>query len=324
MARAQFTPGMGELRAVQGAYQTAPFGHALAALADERDDIVGLTADMAKYTDLLPFAERHPTRYFNVGMAEQNLIAVAAGMAKAGKVPYVTTYGVFLTRRALDFIAIACAHSHAPVKIFASMPGLANGLGGTHQSIEDIAIMRTVPGISIIDPCDATELRQVVRGVADIPGTVFVRNIRGNVSVHLDPARYEFVLGRTSLLKDGSDVGIVSTGTMSSRALDIAREAEEHSVTVAILHVPTLKPFDSHAVANFCSRFPRLVILENHIATGGLGSLVIETLYRQAILRPLVHVALGDEYHECGPLDYLEARYGFDRPRLLRAVIAGE
>jgi transketolase len=324
MASTQFTPGMGELAAVRGAYETAPFGHALASLADDRDDIVGLTADMAKYTDLIPFAERHPRRFFNVGMAEQNLIAVAAGMAKARKTPYVTTYGVFLTRRALDFIAIACAHSHASVKIFASMPGLANGLGGTHQSIEDVAIMRTVPGITIIDPCDATELRQVVRSVADIPGTVFVRNIRGNVPVLLDPAQHEFVLGRASLLRDGSDVGIVSTGTMSGRALDIAREAQEQGICAGILHVATLKPFDSDAVVAFCSRFPRLVILENHIAAGGLGSLVIETLYRRAILRPMLHVALEDQYHECGPLEYLEKRYGFDRPRLLRAFIAGE
>ena len=320
----QYTPGMGELTEAKGAHQSAPFGHALADLADERDDIVGLTADMAKYTDILPFAERHPRRFFDVGMAEQNLIAVAAGMAKAGKIPYVTTYGVFLTRRALDFIAIACAHSHAPVKIFASMPGLANGLGGTHQSIEDIAIMRTVPGISIIDPCDATELGQVVRSAAEIPGTVFVRNIRGNVPVVLDESEHAFVPGKAALLKDGSDVGIVSTGTMSGRALDLVREAKTRGVSAGVLHVASLKPFDSNAVVEFCGRFPRLVILENHVAAGGLGSLVTETLYRRALFRPIVHVALEDQYHECGPLEYLEQRYGFDRPRLMRAVMMGE
>jgi transketolase len=314
---------MGELGTQAGPYEQAPFGHALADLADERSEIVGLTADMAKYTDLLPFAERHPGRYFNVGMAEQNLVAVAAGMAKAGKIPFITTYGVFLTRRALDFIAIACAHSRAPVKIFANMPGLANGLGGTHQSIEDVAIFRTVPDVTIIDPCDAVELRQVVRAVVDIPGTVIVRNIRGNVPVILDPERHRFVPGAAFLLRDGCDVGIVSTGTMSGRALDVAHEAGKRGVSAAILHVPTLKPFDAGAVVAFCARFPRLVVFENHIRSGGLGTLVIEALFAKGMAPPLAHVALEDRYHECGPVDYLEKIYRFDRSSLLQAIMGG-
>jgi transketolase len=324
MDRPAFTPGMGELAAQEGPFETAPFGHALADLADRRPEIVGLTADMAKYTDLLPFAARHPGRYFNVGMAEQNLVAVAAGMAKTGKIPYVTTYGVFLTRRALDFVAIACAHSQAPVKIFANMPGLVNGLGGTHQSIEDIAIMRTVPGLTIIDPCDAVELRQVVAAAADIPGTVFVRNIRGNVPVLLDAQKHRFSLEKAVELRAGGDVGIVSTGTMSGRVLEIAEAAERRGVSAGILHVPVLKPADAAGILAFCRHYPRLVVLENHIATGGLGTIVMETLFRAAVFRPLVHVALEDRYHECGPQDYLEKLYRFDRERLAEAVIEGK
>lgn len=323
MSRPAFTPGMGEVAAQSGPYETAPFGHALADLADRRPEIVGLTADMAKYTDLLPFAQRHPGRYVNVGMAEQNLVAVAAGMARMGKIPYITTYGVFLTRRALDFIAIGCAHSNMPVKIFANMPGLVNGLGGTHQSTDDLAIMRTVPGITIIDPCDAVELRQVVHAVADIPGTVFVRNIRGNVPVLLDPQMHVFEPGKARLLRDGKDVGVVSTGTMSGRALEVAAEAAGRGIEVAILHVPTIKPFDADSVAAFCARFPRIVVLENHIRSGGLGTLVVETLYGSGIVKPMAHVALEDRFHECGPLDYLEKTYRLDRQRLAEAIEKG-
>ncbi|MBV1688897.1 hypothetical protein KRR38_14755 [Novosphingobium sp. G106] len=323
MSRPAFTPGMGEIAAQAGPYEAAPFGHALADLADERPEIVGLTADMAKYTDLLPFADRHPDRYINVGMAEQNLVAVAAGMARMDKIPYITTYGVFLTRRALDFIAIACAHSNLPVKIFSNMPGLVNGLGGTHQSTEDLAIMRSVPDLTIIDPCDAVELRQVVRAVADIPGTVYVRNIRGNVPVLLDPDTHRFELGTARHLREGADVGIVSTGTMSGRALDVAEEAAAKGVDAAILHVATIKPFDAKAVADFCASFPRIVVMENHIRSGGLGTLVIEALYGRGAVKPLAHVALEDRFHECGPQDYLETKYGFDRQRLLEAIVEG-
>lgn len=323
MSGPAFTPGMGEVAAQVGPFETAPFGHALAELADERPEIVGMTADMAKYTDLLPFAARHPDRYINVGMAEQNLVAVAAGMARMGKVPYITTYGVFLTRRALDFIAIGCAHSNLPVKIFSNMPGLVNGLGGTHQSTEDLAIMRTVPGLTIIDPCDAVELRQVVRAVADIPGTVYVRNIRGNVPVLLDSGTHCFEPGVVQQLRDGADVGIVSTGTMSGRALEVAEAAAAKGVDAAILHVATIKPFDAAAVTDFCARFPRIVVMENHICSGGLGTLVIEALYQRGVVKPIAHVALEDRYHECGPQDYLEHKYRFDRQRLLEAVLEG-
>ena len=318
-----FTPGMGEVAAIQGPFVAAPFGHALADLADRRPEVVGLSADMAKYTDLLPFAERHPDRYFNVGMAEQNLVAVAAGLAKVGKIPFITTYGVFLTRRALDFIVIACAHSNADVKIFSSMPGLVNGLGGTHQSTEDIAIMRTVPGLTIIDPADATELEQVVHACADIPGTVYVRNIRGNVPVLLDKAKHRFECNRPTLLRDGNTVGVIATGTWSGRALGVVDQAQARGVSPAILHVATLKPFAADAVAEFAARFDRLVIAENHIAHGGLGSQVIETLYRRAIVKPIVHIALENQFHECGPQDYLEEHYRFDRGRLLEAIVDG-
>ncbi len=247
------TRGMGELIEVAGkTTELAPFGRTLAELAAERPEIVGLTADMGRYSDILPFRDAHPTRFFNVGMAEQSLVMVAAGLSRVGKIAYCTTYSVFITRRAYDFVAIAGAHSKANVKIFAGMPGLVNGYGATHQATEDLNMMRGIADITIIDPCDATELKQVVRAVADIPGTVYVRTLRGKVPVEL-PSNYKFEVGKAKLLRDGRDVGIISTGYMSARARDAAEAASAHGVEAGVLHVSTIKPFDREVGARLCA-----------------------------------------------------------------------
>lgn len=317
------TRGMGEIVDVAGKEtELAPFGRTLAALADERPEIVGLTADMGRYSDILPFRDAHPDRFFNVGMAEQNLIMIAAGLAKTGRIAYCTTYSVFISRRAYDFVAIACAHSMANVKIFAGMPGLINGYGATHQATEDLNMMRGIADLTIIDPCDATELKQVVRAVADVPGTVYVRNLRGKVPVELG-SDYRFELGKAKLLRAGRDVGVISTGYMSARGLDAARIAQEKGIDAGVLHVSTIKPFDRKGVLDYASRFDRLVVAENHKKTGGLASLVIEALYEEGVVKPLVKIGLDDSFFECGSQEYLEAKYGVDLPRFVRAITEG-
>ncbi len=162
------TLAMGEDEANDGARKMveAPFGRALARLGAADPNIVGVTADLGKYTDIHPFRDAFPDRFFNVGMAEQNLVAVAAGLARTGKTVFATTYGVFASRRAYDFVAIACAHSDLDVKIIAGLPGLTTGYGGTHQGIEDLALMRSIPGLTVIDPCDATETTQATAAIA--------------------------------------------------------------------------------------------------------------------------------------------------------------
>lgn len=318
------TRGMGELIDVADKRtDLAPFGTELAELGRERPEIVALTADMGRYSDILPFRDAHPDRFFNVGMAEQNLILTAAGLAKVGKVAYCTTYSVFVTRRAYDFVAIACAHSRANVKIFAGMPGLLNGYGATHQATEDLNMMRGIADLTIIDPMDATELRQVVRAVADIPGTVYVRLLRGNVPVELD-SQYRFVPGKAALLREGDgSVGVIGTGYMTARALDAAWIAAERGVDAGVLHVPTIKPFDTAAVLDFAGRHDRLVVVENHKTTGGLATLVTEALYDAGLLRPVIKIGLEDGFFECGSQEYLEATYGLDLPRVVRALIDG-
>jgi len=318
------TRGMGEIIDVVGkTTEIAPFGRTLAELASERPEIVGLTADMGRYSDILPFRDAHPDRFFNVGMAEQNLIMTAAGLSKVGKIAYCTTYSVFITRRAYDFVAIACAHSKANVKIFAGMPGLINGYGATHQATEDLNMMRGIADLTIIDPCDATELKQVTRAVADIAGTVYVRNLRGKVPIEL-PADYKFEVGKAKLLRPGRDVGIISTGYMTARALDAAKAAQASGIDASVLHVPTIKPFDAKSVFDFAGRFDRLVVAENHKTSGGLASLVVETLFDGGIVKPMIKIGLEDSFFECGSQEYLEEKYGVDLPRFMRAIVEGK
>lgn len=318
------TRGMGEIVDVEGkTTEVAPFGNTLAEIASERAEIVGLTADMGRYSDILPFRDAHPDRFFNVGMAEQNLIMIAAGLAKVGKIAYCTTYSVFITRRAYDFVAIACAHSKADVKIFAGMPGLVNGYGATHQATEDINMMRAIADLTVIDPCDATELKQVVRAVADIPGTVYVRNLRGKVPVELGED-YRFEMGKAKVLREGSGrMGIIASGYMSARALDAACNTAPRGMDPSVLHVSTIKPFDTAGVLEFAQSHDRIVIAENHKTTGGLTSLVIEALYDANLYRPLVKIGLADSFFECGSQEYLESKYEVDLPRFERAIMEG-
>jgi transketolase len=298
----------------------APFGHALAELGRERPDIVGLTADLGKYTDILPFRDAFPERFFNVGMAEQNLIAVAAGLARTGRTPFATTYGVFATRRAFDFVAMACAHSNLSVKIVAGLPGLTTGYGGTHQAIEDLALMRMIPGLTIIDPCDATEITAATRAIAEHPGPVYMRLLRGKVPVVFEASSYRFEIGKAKRLRSGSDVGIISTGFMTERALDAAAALEAKGVGVAVLHAPTIKPFDTAAVVEFAGTVGQLVTAENHVVVGGLGSLVAETLFDAGVIKKLTRIGLPDRYIELGSVPVLQEAYGLTTQRITNTI----
>lgn len=314
---------MGEILDVEGPYEMAPLGRALVELASKRPEVVGLTADMGRFSDIGLFRDANPDRFFNVGMAEGDLLLIAAGLAKTGKIAYCTSYSVFIVRRALDFLQIACAHSNANVKIFGGMPGLMNPYGATHQATDDVATLRMIPGLSIIDPCDATELSQVVKAVADIPGTVYVRSLRGKVPVVFDPDEYTFQFGVARQLRKGSAVGVISTGFMSQRALTAADAAEAEGHSAGVLHVPTLKPFDAETVVRFASEVERLVILENHQLTGGLATSVVEALYDADVHVPVIKIGIPHRFHEAGSQAYMERKHGLDQDRITRAVVHG-
>jgi transketolase len=322
VAERAFTKAMGRDEAASRPAVEAPFGRALVEVAGKRPAIVGLTADLGKYTDILPFRDAFPGRFFNVGMAEQNLVAVAAGLARTGHVPFATTYGVFASRRAYDYIAIAVAHAGLPVKIIAGLPGLTTGYGGTHQAIEDTALMSLIPGLVVIDPCDATEIAAATRAIADHDGPVYMRLLRGNVPVVFDPQGFAFEIGKARLVREGGDLGFVSTGLMTERAIDAADVLAQDGIAAGILHVPTLKPFDREAVIAFVRKVGTIVTAENHVARGGLATLVAETLFEAGIVKPMRRVGLPDRYIECGAVPTLQARYGLTTDSLV-AVARG-
>lgn len=288
----------------------APFGNALVEIAERRPEVVGLSADLAKYTDMLPFAERFPERFVNVGMAEQNLVCVAAGLARTGYVPVATTYAVFASRRAYDFIAIQCALPRLDVKIVAGLPGLTTGYGATHQAIDDLAHMRVLPNLVVLDPCDAVDVDLATRAALAHEGPVYLRLLRGAVPVVLDRAKASFEIGRAARLRDGGDVTIVACGIMVARALEAAERLAGDGIEAAVLKASTLKPFDEAAVRAAAIGSGALVTAENHSVIGGLYSATAEALARSDVAVPVEAVGLHDEFGACGSLPYLAARHG--------------
>lgn len=293
------------------ATRAAPFGHALVALARERADVVGMTADLGKYTDLHIFAQAFPERYYQMGMAEQLLMGAAAGMAHEGALPFVTTYAVFAARRAYDFIHQAIAEDNLNVKIACALPGLTTGYGPSHQAAEDLALFRAMPNLTVIDPCDAVEIEQMVPAMAAHQGPVYARLLRGNVPVVLDEYDYRFELGKAKLLRDGADVLIISSGIMTMRALEVAKTLAHDRIDVGVLHVPTIKPLDTAAILREARRSGRLVVVaENHTVIGGLGEAVAAVLLAHGVTPAFRQIGLPDAFLDAGALPTLHDRYG--------------
>jgi transketolase len=301
--------------------RSAPFGHALVALAKERSDVVGTTAHPAKYTDLHVFGQAFPERFYQMGMAEQLLMGAAAGMAHEGALPFVTTYAVFGTRRAYDFIHQTIAEDHLNVKIVCALPGLTTGYGPSHQAAEDLALMRAMPGMTVIDPCDAHEIEQAVPAIAAHAGPVYMRLLRGNVPLVLDEYGYRFEIGKAKVIRDGRDVLLVSSGIMTMRALEVARTLQADSIDVAVLHVPTIKPLDVATILHEAGRSGRLVVVaENHSEIGGLGEAVGMALLRHGVTPPFRQIALPDAFLDAGALPTLHDRYGISTPAMCKTI----
>ena len=246
-----------------------------------------------------------------MGMAEQVMISAAAGLAREGFVPFATTYAVFASRRAYDFVCMAIAEEALPVKIVCALPGLTTGYGPSHQATEDLAILRGMPGLTIVDPCDATEIAQAVPAIAAHPGPVYMRLLRGRVPDVLGEYGYRFELGRAKLLRDGTDVLFVSSGLMTMRALDASEALGRDGIDCAVLHCPTIKPLDVDGIVAEAGRGGRLVVTaENHSLVGGLGEAVAGCLMRAGVHPAFRQVALPDEFLDAGALPTLHEQYG--------------
>jgi transketolase len=305
------------------ATRSAPFGHALAELARTKANVIGMTADLGKYTDLHIFAKAFPERYYQMGMAEQLLMGAAAGFAHEGAQPFVTTYAVFATRRAYDFIHQAIAEDNLDVKIVCALPGLTTGYGPSHQAAEDLALMRAMPNMTVIDPCDAIDIEQMVPAIAAHNGPVYARLLRGNVPVVLDEYDYRFELGKAKLLRDGNDVLVISSGLMTMRALEVAKALEADNVGVAVLHTPTIKPLDTETILREAKRTGRMVVVaENHTVIGGLGEAVARTLLGAGVTPTFRQIALPDEFLSAGALPTLHDRYCISAGKMATTIRA--
>jgi transketolase len=301
--------------------KAAPFGKALSELAANKQEIVGMTADLAKYTDLHLFAQAFPDRFFQMGMAEQLLMAAAGGFAKEGLIPFATTYAAFGTRRAYDFIHQVIAEENLNVKICCALPGLTTGYGPSHVATEDVAMMRGVPGMTVIDPCDALDIEQAVPQIAAHKGPVYMRLLRGNVPLVLDEYDYKFELGKAKVLRGGRDVLIISAGIMTMRALEAAKSLQKDSIDVAVLHVPTIKPLDEATLLEEGRRQGRLVVVaENHSVVGGLAEAVASVFLRSGLTPKFRQICLPDKFLDAGALPTLHDRYGISTTAVVASI----
>jgi transketolase len=301
----------------------APFGHALVEIAKQQPDIVGMTADLGKYTDLHIFAKEFPDRFYQMGMAEQLLFGAASGLAAEGFTPFATTYAVFASRRAYDFIHQTIAEEDRNVKIVCALPGLTSGYGPSHQAAEDLALMRAMPNMTVIDPCDALETEQATHAIAAHKGPVYMRLLRGQVPLVLDEYGYKFELGKAKLIQDGADVLVISSGILTMRALEAANALATDKIGVGVLHVPTIKPLDTETIIAACRKAGRLVVVaENHTVIGGLGEAVAGVLMRAGVHPTFKHIGLPDAFLDAGALPTLHDRYGISAAAVAGAIKA--
>jgi transketolase len=296
-----------------------PLSQALLELAPGHPDLLAVSADVVKYTDLAAFAARYPDRVLNVGMAEQNLVAVAAGLAKAGFVPFATTFGVFATRRALDFIEIQAALNGANVKICGGLPGVMSTFGPTHQAIDDLAHMRAVPGLTVIDPCDAAEMRAAAVAAYHHDGPVYLRLLLDKAAPLPEP-RAPFRIGEAVRLAEGSDVAIVASSFLVGLALTAAQQLAAEGISAAVLKVSTLRPFHATAVAALASGVSAVVTAENHTVVGGLASSVAEVLAREGLGRPLRAVGVQNQWGPLGSFEYVTEHHGLTASAITAAA----
>lgn len=284
------------------------FGEMLVELGREYPDVFVLDADLNTSTRSDLFLQEFPKRFIQCGIAEQNMFGIAAGLAMSGCIPFPTTFAVFATKRACDQVSISIAYPKANVKIPGCYPGLPTGKSGaTHQSIEDLAIMRVMPNMIVVDPGDNFELRQVMRAAVKYDGPVYFRVTRPAVPDLPFPKNYQFEWGKAVTLKDGQDVAILSTGFMTSACLEAAQVLKKKGISARVDHHPCLKPLDAKAVVN-ASQCGAIVTAENHSIIGGLGSAVAEVLAEQSNV-PLGRIGIKDKFVETGEIPDLLVKY---------------
>jgi transketolase len=298
-----------------------PYGQSLVALAKERDDVLCLTGDLSRQCEIDLFADAYPERFIHAGMAEANMMGVAGALARDGFVPYVHTFGTFATRRPLDQVINAIAFPNLKVRIMGFMPGVSSPGGPSHQATDDVALMRGVPNMTVVDVADAVEGRQVASAIVDVDGPVYVRLKRGEIPVIFGDDHRLRLDRAQPLTPPGGDVALLASGMMVAPALAAARLLGDHGVAVSVVNVPVIKPLDAATVTDVATAARVVVTAENHTVVGGLGSAVAEVLAEAGLGRPLRRVGVRDTFAEgsrTGP--YLFGKYGLSTQALVDAA----
>ena len=294
------------------------FGQTLVALGKRVPDLVVLDADVAPSTRAILFAQAFPERFFQVGIAEQNMIGMAAGLSTLGFIPFTSTFACF-AKRDLDQIRITVAQPRNNVKVTGHYSGLLAGkTGKTHQSIQDLAIMRTMPNMTVIAPADGVEVEKAMEALVAVHGPAYLRLARDPSPVIFDPS-YRFEIGRAVKVRDGGDVTLISTGIQTPRTVEAAEMLQAEGVSALVLHVPTLKPLDVDAVVAAAERTGLVVTAEEHSILGGLGGAVAEVLSEHRPT-PMARVGVRDVYAESAPNDALLEKYGVTARHVAQAA----
>jgi transketolase len=298
----------------------APFDAASVDICQRRPDVIVMTADLGPYVDLFTLPKTAPRQFLDVGMAEQNLMSVGAGIAKTGHVPIATTFAVYASRRAYDQMVICMGSGPNTSIVVGFTPGITSPARVHHQSIEDLAILRTVPNATVIDPMDATEFVAALNAMLDRPGLVYMRGHRGKALQYLDPEKYQFRLGKTHLLKPGGGVGLISTGHATQWALEASELLTRADVQHAVLHVPTIKPANEDEIDEFCRQHQQVITVENHTIIGGLGGLVAEILATRGAGSRLTRLGVPDTWAPGGSLNHIRKELALDAESIARRV----
>ena len=285
--------------------------------AADKPEVIVLSADLTNSCEVGKWRDTYPERFFSMGMAEQNMLGYAAGLAREGFEPWLHTFAVFLYRRPLDQLQMSVAYPSLKVRLIAFLPGIMTPGGVTHQAIEDIAIMRAIPNMTVLEVGDATEAQSVLDVAHAIDGPVYVRMLRGEVS-RIFPQSEPFQLNTARILSTGEDLTLITSGIMTEEALRAVPAMQERGLSITHLHISTLKPFDDPRVISAISRARHGVItMENHITVGGLGSAVAELMAEHASAVPLRRIGVRDTYAHGASQKYLMAELGLDARSLV-------
>lgn len=296
------------------------YGNALVECAKEYDNLVVLDADLAEATKTIIFQKAYPERHIDCGIAESNMIGIAAGLAATGKIPFASSFAMFAAGRAFEQIRNSVGYPHLNVKIGATHAGISVGEdGATHQCNEDIALMRTIPGMVVINPADDVEARAAVKAAIEHDGPVYLRFGRLAVPVINDNDDYKFELGKGVTLKEGSDVTIIATGLCVSETLEAAKMLEADGISAKVINIHTIKPLDEELVVAAAKETGKVVTVEEHSVIGGLGSAVCDCLSEKAPT-PVMKIGINDVFGESGPALKLIEKYGLDAKSIYNKV----